>query len=263
MPKSVFVTGATDGTGFAIAERFAKEGYNVFITSRNGERAEQSAKKISDKYKVFAKGIGLAVGSEDLVKEVFEDIKKQGYSIDTLVLNAANLGINQDILTVDMKEFQSVFETNIFWNIMIVRQAALQMIEKKKGSVVFITSNTAYRAIPNRVAYAGSKGGILGMSRSLALDLGKYGIRFNCVLPGMIKTSRWREGGDIKKVLSNYTPIGDIAEFEDIANAAWYFGSDQSNNTTGAELIVDGGNSAQLYPIVPEERLAELARIKQ
>ena len=88
----------------------------------------------------------------------------------------------------------------------------------------------------------------------MALDLGKYGIRVNCVLPGMIKTTRWENNyNDCKNAPSNFTPIGDIASFEDIANAAWYLGSDQSRNTTGAELVVDGGNMIQLYPIIPEK----------
>ena len=93
------------------------------------------------------------------------------------------------------------------------------------------------------------------MMRALAFDLGKYKIRVNAVLPGMIKTDRWENNyNDCKNALSNFTPLGDIADFEDIANAVYYFGSDNSKNTTGAELTVDGGNMIQLYPIIPENR---------
>ena len=89
------------------------------------------------------------------------------------------------------------------------------------------------------------------MMCAMALDWGKYKIRVNAVLPGMIKTQHWLDNyNDCRNALSNFTSIGDIAEFEDIANAAWYLGSDQSRNTTGAELVVDGGNMIQLYPIV-------------
>jgi len=129
------------------------------------------------------------------------------------------------------------------------------MKEKGGGSIVFISSNTAYRAIPDRVAYTTSKSGILGLSRALALEWGKYGIRVNCVLPGMIKTERWYSNfNDCRNAPSNFTPLGDIAEFEDIANAVWYFGGDQSRNTTGAELVVDGGNMIQLYPLIPSDK---------
>ena len=89
---------------------------------------------------------------------------------------------------------------------------------------MFISSNTAYRAIPNRAAYSASKGGINSFSKALAVDLGKYGIRSNVVLPGTIKTQRWVEMGSKQIVNGTLTPIGDISGFEDIANAAWYLG---------------------------------------
>ena len=134
---------------------------------------------------------------------------------------------------------------------MMARNAAYQMKEKGSGTIVFITSNSALRVTENRCAYCSSKSAILAMSKSLAVDLGKYGIRSNCVLPGMIKTSRWHNNeNNVRNALANFTPIGDIAEFEDIANAVWYFATDASRNTTGAELVVDGGMLAQLTPNV-------------
>ena len=250
MNKSVFVTGAAYGTGFAIARRFAKEGYDVFLTSRDEKEAVEAAKKIEDEFGINAKGYGLISGSEEKVIEIFADTKNKGYLLDTLVLNAANLGIGTDVFTVKLEDFMDVFQVNLGWNFSIARQAAIQMKEKGKGSIVFISSNTAYRAIPDRCAYSASKGGIIALSKALAIDLGKFGIRVNCVVPGMIKTSRWYENENIRKAPSNYTPIGDIAEFDDIANGAWYLGSDEARNTTGAEIIIDGGNCAQLYPII-------------
>ena len=149
---------------------------------------------------------------------------------------------------MDIGDFQEVFETNLVWNFMIVRQAALRMKEGGGGAVVFISSNTAYRAIPNRAAYSASKGGINALSRALAVDLGKYGIRCNVILPGTIKTERWVQMGNKQIVNGTLTPLGDISDFEDIANACWFFGTDMSKNITGTELIIDGGMSCQLYP---------------
>lgn len=255
MKKSVFVTGATKGTGFAIAQRFAKEGYDVFIGSRSFENPQKAATALSEEHSVFSVGYSMKIYDEENVKSIFADIRSKGYLLDVLVLNAANLGISQNALTVEIKDFMEVLNTNIGWNFMLARQAALQMKEKGGGSIVFISSNTAYRAIPDRVAYGTSKSGILGMSRALGFDWGKYGIRVNCVLPGMIKTERWCNNyNNCRNVPSNFTPIGDIAEFEDIANAVWYFGSNESRNTTGAELVVDGGNMIQLYPVIPDNK---------
>lgn len=254
MNRAVFVTGGTVGSGLAIAERFAKEGYDVFITSRDGERAAQAAEGVAAKYGVFAKGYALDIRDEQRVIEVFNDIDSLDRFVETVVLNSADMGFGtdpvkgMDFFTVPVEEFQRVFETNLVWNFMIIRQAALRMREHHKGAIVFISSNTAYRAIPNRSAYSASKGGINAMSKAFAIDLGSYGIRSNVVLPGTIKTARWVQMGSKQVVNGTLTPIGDISDFEDIANAAWYLGSDESKNVTGTEITVDGGMSCQLYP---------------
>ena len=254
MNKTVFVTGGTYGTGFAIAEKFASEGCNVFVSGRDKEKVSSAATLLSEKYGIYAKGYQTAEFSQAEVISIFEAIKEDGHSVDTIVLNAANLGIGQNSLEVDIDEFMSVYNINVKWNFMMAREAAKMMKEKHKGEIVFITSNSALRVTENRCAYCSSKSAILAMSKSFAVDLGKYGIRSNCVLPGMIKTERWENNvNNCKYYLANYTPIEDIADFSDIANAVWYFASDASKNTTGAELVVDGGMLAQLTPNINRE----------
>lgn len=254
MTKSVFITGGCYGTGYAIAEKFAQEGYNIFVSGRDKDKADAAAKGISEKYRVYAKGYRTADFSQDEVCEIFADIEKNGFRVDSLVLNAANLGIGQDSLTVDIDDFMGVYKINVAWNFMMAREAAKQMKEAHKGTIVFITSNSALRVTENRCAYCSSKSAILAMSKSFAVDWGKYGIRSNCVLPGMIKTERWENNtNNCRYYLANYTPIEDIADFTDIANAVWYFASDVSKNTTGAELVVDGGMLAQLTPNIERE----------
>lgn len=254
MERAMFVTGGTVGSGLAIAERFAKEEYNIVITSRSGERAKETAKTITEKYGVKAFGYGLDIRNEERVKEIFSDMDSKNIFVETVCLNSADMGFGTDpakgmpMFECSIEEFQRVFETNLVWNFMIIRQAALRMKENNGGAIVFISSNTSYRAIPNRIAYSASKGGINAMSKALAVDLGKYRIRSNVVLPGTIKTQRWVEMGDSRIVDGSLTPIGDISDFEDIANAAWYLGSDLSKNVTGTEITVDGGMTCQLYP---------------
>ena len=249
MRKCVFVTGGTKNSGGGIVEKFAREGWDVFIGSRKEEEAVAFAQVISEKYGVNAFGYGMKVFDEADVNRIFDDIRSKGYLLDTLVCCAANLGIGQKFFEVEIDDFMDVINTNIGWNFMLCRAAAKQMKEKGKGSIVFINSNTAYRVVADRVAYSTSKSGMLGLARTLAFDLGVYGIRVNSVLPGMIKTDRWETNlNNCKNALSNNTPLGDIASFEDMANAAYFFGSDQSMNSTGAELTVDGGNMIQLVP---------------
>lgn len=265
MKKALFVTGGTVGTGLATAKRFAKEGYDVFITSRDGKRAESAAAEVAAEYGVFAKGYALDIRNEDRIKEIFADIDGSGRFVETVCLNSANMGFGNDptkgmdFFTSPIEDFLCVFETNLVWNYMIIRNAALRMKEHGKGAIVFVSSNTAYRAIHNRVAYSASKGGINAMSKAIAVDLGPYGIRSNVVLPGTIKTERWVSMGSKQIVNGSLTPIGDISDYEDIANAVWFLGSDESKNITGAEIIVDGGMSCQLYP----DRLTELIRKEQ
>lgn len=260
MKKAVFITGAQSGTGYGIAELFAKKGYDVFITSRRGADAQESAKKIADTYGVFAKGYECNIRNEQQIIDIFNDIDKTGRFVEALILNAANMGFypdnpaaGQDFFTVPVEDVRDVFETNLVWNFTIIRQAAIRMKEQGKGSVIFISSNTAYRAIPNRAAYSASKGGINAFAKALAVDLGQFGIRCNVVLPGTIKTERWVQMGSKQIVNGELTPIGDISDFEDLANACYFFATDMSKNITGTELIVDGGMSCQLYPQILNE----------
>ena len=260
--KTVFITGATVNTGYGVAQKFASEGWNVIITSRSQSGVDEAVAKLRAEYPtVEINGYGLELVLSDntvneaRIAEIFTDLDAKGVFVDCLVLNAANLGIRQQIFQNPLSDFINVINTNVTANYCLIETAARRMVEQKKeGSVVFVNSNTAYRSVPDRIAYSTSKSAQLGMMRAMALDLGKYGIRINAVLPGMIKTDRWQNNyNDCRNALSNYTPLGDIAEFADIADAVWYFAA-HARNTTGAELVVDGGNMIQLYPIVPEDK---------
>lgn len=255
--KTAFITGATVNTGYGIAEKFLSEGWRTVITSRKKEQLNGALASLGKRFghENVSGYVMNAVKDdnsidEELLDSVFRDLDAKGIDIDCLVLNAANLGIRQRIFENPLSDFINVINTNVVLNYAIVERAALRMKNKDGGSVVFINSNTAYRAIPDRIAYSTSKSAQLGMMRALALDLGRYRIRVNAVLPGMIKTDRWQNNyNDCKNAPSNYTPLGDIADFSDIADAVWYFAA-HASNTTGAELTVDGGNMIQLYPII-------------
>lgn len=255
--KTALITGACINTGVAIVEKFASEGYNVIFTGRKAEDVAEAEKTYRQKFpgvKILGYPIESLINDKDVNEEavtrMFEYIDEKGLFVNTLVLNAANQGIGLKMLENSLTDFIKVINTNVVWNYCICDHAAKRMKENGGGNIIFINSNTAYRAIPDRVAYIASKGGQLGMMRAMALDLGKYNIRVNAVLPGMIKTDRWDKNPEFyENVPSRFTPIGDVAVGADIADAAWYF-AENARNTTGAELIIDGGNNIQLYPIV-------------
>ena len=255
--KTALITGACINTGVAIVEKFAAEGYNVLFTGRNQEKVHAAEAQYRKKFPNVQR-FGYAIDSlldertvdEASVKEMFKDIDGKGLLVETLVLNAADQGLNMKIFESPLTDLMKVINTNVVWNFCLCEEAAKRMKDNGGGNIVFINSNTAYRAIPDRIAYVASKGGQLGLMRALALDLGKYNIRVNAVLPGMIKTDRWDKNPDFyATVPSRYTPIGDVAVGADIADAVFYFAA-HARNTTGAELTVDGGNTIQLYPII-------------
>ena len=250
MKNAVLITGAAAGTGLAIAERFAREGYAVFISSRRKEAAEEAAKGLRAKYGCSAFGVKLEPEADGDIDAAFQALEDSDCYLGALVLNAADLGLDMPMLTVDAEEWMRVISTNLGWNFRIVQRAARIMTEKG-GTVVFIGSNTSTRAIKNRSAYIASKGGINSLTKALAVELGEYGIRVNCVAAGSIKTVRWDAiSPEAQEAKKQRVPIGDIAEFEDIANAAWFLSSEASRNITGAILNVDGGADAQLFPNV-------------
>ena len=258
MNKTALITGACINTGVAIVEKFASEGYNVIFTGRSMEKVHAAEKIYREKFPTV-EIIGYHIDSlidertvdEKSIEAMFADIDRRGLFVETLVLNAADQGLGQKIFENPLTDFMKVINTNVVWNFCLSEHAAKRMKENGGGNIVFVNSNTAYRAIPDRIAYEASKGGQLGMMRGLALDLGKYNIRVNAVLPGMIRTDRWEKNPEFyASVPSRFTPIGDVAVGEDIADAVWYFAA-HARNTTGAELVVDGGNTIQLYPIIP------------
>ena len=258
MKKTALITGACINTGVAIVEKFASQGYDIVFTGRNPESVAAAQARYREKFPA-AQIRGFTVHSlnedgsvdEQGVKRLFHTLDDAGIFIETLVLNAADQGLGIKIFENEVNDFIRVLNTNVIWNYCLCEHAARRMKEQGGGNIVFVNSNTAYRAIPDRIAYVTSKGGQLGLMRALTLDLGKYGIRVNAVLPGMIRTDRWEKNPEFyAKVPSKYTPIGDVADGADIADAVYYFAA-HARNTTGAELVVDGGNTVQLYPIIP------------
>ena len=256
--NAALVTGAVINTGVAIVEKLAHEGRNVVFTGRDAGKVSAAEAKYREKFpNVTIIGYPLnsltpeGAADEAAVCRMFDALDQKDIFIDALVLNAAHLGLNQSFPDGPLSDFLDVLNTNVAWNYVLSREAAKRMKEKDGGSITFINSITAYRTVPNRTSYIASKGAQLGLMRSLAMDLGKYNIRVNAVLPGNIRTQRWLDNPEFYATNPGcFTPLGDVAEGADIADAVWYFVS-AARNTTGAELAVDGGNNIQMYPIMP------------
>jgi len=245
----LLVTGGTYGSGRAIAERFARDGYDIALTSRDHSRAKTAAAEISTAYGCRAAGFALDLGNEEETINLFNELDKEKLIPTAMVLNAANLGMDMDFFTASANDFMEVIRTNLLGTYLLCREAANRMRRQGQGAIVVVGSNTATRAIKNRCAYIASKGGLAALVKSMAVELGRCGIRVNCLVPGSIKSARWEaQTEEWREIRRRRSPLGDIADNTDIAEAAWYLGTDLSKSITGTELLLDSGVGAQLFP---------------
>lgn len=246
---TVFITGATKNTGYAIAEKFAGEGYDVAISSRSRESAKNAAAKIAEKYKVTAKGYALNLLSVENIREVFARIKEDFGRLDTFIANSADLGIGIDILSATEEQYDALMNTNVKGNYFACREAAMIMKEQSGGSIVIIGSVHCKSCVGGRSLYSISKGALSTLVRSMAVELGMYNIRANCLLAGAIRTDRWDGISEEEEARRRANwPLGIESDGVDIANGAFYLGSDLSRTVTGTDLVVDSGILASLLP---------------
>jgi NAD(P)-dependent dehydrogenase (short-subunit alcohol dehydrogenase family) len=235
------VTGSGKGIGAAIAERLAEEGADIVINDIDPKTAEGTAEKIRG---MGRRAIVLQadVSKFQPVQEMVEEATKQMGRIDILVNNA---GIFRDksILRMTEEDFDLVLAINLkgYWN--NIKAVVPGMRERKYGKIVNISSR-AYLGNPGQSNYSASKAGVVGLTRALGLELGKFNININAVAPGAVMTDLLKDAGQdaIDRMLAN-TPMGRIGEGRDIANAVLYFASDESSYVQGQTLLVCGGRS--------------------
>lgn len=241
MNKVAFVTGGVRNSGLAIAEKFAQEGYDICITSRNYNDAAAKAAELAEKYNIDAVGYGLDLEDPADISRVFTDVNAHFGRLDALVCNSANLGIGQTVLSITPDEFDSVMNVNIRGTFFCCQEAA-KLMEKSGGAIVLIGSVHYKAAVRGRVGYAISKGAVASMVHNLAFELAEYGIRVNHLIPGAIRTDRWDGISDEEAARRRANwPLGVESTGEDIASAVYFLASEQAKTITGAELAVDSG----------------------
>ena len=250
--KVVLITGGSRNTGLDLVEKFAREGAKVFMCGSTEASTANGAKAL------IARGLdGIVSQPCDIsdatqVKALMDTIEREAGRLDVLVNNAANQGLGHGgPLEMKPEMFYDVFKTNVVGGFQVTQAACNRFFMKQdsRGTVVFLSSNTAMRAIRNRTAYCASKGAINSMVRALALDLAPLGIRVNCCAPGYIYTERWDTLDPAKAAWRRLNcPLRKEAKGSDIANVVAFLASDDSANMTGEIVTCDAGCSCQHMP---------------
>lgn len=243
------ITGATQYTGFATAKLFAGRGYDVCVTSRGYEKARDAARRIKEEEPeadIFP--IQMDPANVKETGEAFRAVKEAFGRLDVFVANACAACRFMNILNTTEEQFDEILSANLKGYFFGTQAAAKLMIETKiKGSIVLIGSVHSRGALPNRIPYAISKGGIEVLARNSAYELGKYGIRVNCLIAGAIVNDKFLEQTEKEKEKRRANwPLGRESYPEDMAKSAYFLASSEASTITGTGLVVDSGVTACL-----------------
>ncbi len=239
--KTAIVTGGSRGIGKGIVETFAKQGANVAFTySSSATAADEIVASLADTgviVKAYQSNAASFDDAQELVKKITEDFP----SIDVLINNA---GITKDnlLMRISEEDFDKVIEVNLKSVFNMTKAVQRTMLKQRQGSIINMSSVVGVKGNAGQTNYAASKAGIIGFSKSVALELGSRSIRCNVVAPGFIETEMTAKLDD--KVVEGWRagiPLKRGGSPEDIANACVYLGSDLSTYVTGQVLNVDGG----------------------
>lgn len=235
--RKVLLTGASGGIGNSILRLFVKSGATVAASGSNLEKLNE----ICSEFKHKAIPIQCNLSNEGEANTLVEKAVSILGGLDILVCNA---GLNKDGLSMRMKDndWIDVIEVNLTATFRLNREAIKEMIKKKFGRIINMSSVVAYTGNPGQANYAASKGGIISMSKSLALEVAKRGITVNCVAPGFIDTPMTKKLSDkIKDEILNHVPMGFMGEPEDVAAGVLYLASNEAKYVTGTTLHINGG----------------------
>jgi len=242
--KVAIITGGTFGIGESTALLFAKEGAKVVIAARNAEKGESVVSQIKEQGgdAIFVKtDVANEQDVQNLVKETVDTFGK----LDVLFANAG-VGAGGDIHETTMEDWNRLISIDLTGVFLCSKFAIPAMIKNGGGSIINCASILGHVGHPSVSAYAAAKGGVVNMTRSAAVTYASKGIRVNAVCPGYIDTPMTSGlSEEMKKYLITKHPIGRLGTPEEIATAVLFLASDDSSFVTGANLLVDGGYTAQ------------------
>ena len=234
--KKILITGASGGIGNELVSKFICLGGNVMGTGTSTEKLDKLKKKHSAiKVKKFD------ISDHSRIEEFIENVNLELEGLDILINNA---GTNADNLSLRMKddEWKKVIDVNLTSTFLLSKYAIKKMLKNKFGRIVNITSVVGHTGNLGQSNYAASKAGIIGMSKSFAIEYAKKNITINCVSPGFIISNMTMNIAEkVKLYLTSRIPMGKLGTGEDVSNCVAFLSSDQASYITGETMHVNGG----------------------
>ena len=234
--KKVLITGATGGIGYNLVKKFHEQGSIVLATGTNENKLSQLKKEFKE---IKIKSFKLDQHSE--IENFIDSCHSELGGIDVLINNA---GITLDNISIRLSDvnWKKVIDINLNSTFLMCKHTIKKMLKNKSGKIINITSIVAHTGNLGQANYAASKAGIIGFSKSLAIEYAKKNININCISPGFIKTEMTDKiNEEFKKILISKIPSGDLGKGEDVAHCAVFLGSEMSDYITGETIHVNGG----------------------
>jgi gluconate 5-dehydrogenase len=238
--KTALITGGSSGLGYAMAKTFAENGAKVIITGRNAELLEKAKITLGENVSCEANDVSDLKATPEFV----EMLETKYGPIDILVNNAGK-HCKKPTHELTDEELRQVFDVNLFGVFALTREVGKRMVERKRGTVILVSSMSALFSLGKVAAYASSKASLKGLMLDLVAEYGNSGVRINIIAPGFIETPMFKiatqnDASRLQKIMGRI-PMGRLGQPEDISSVALFFASDASRYVTGTLLPVDGG----------------------
>ena len=238
--KTAFITGGSGGIGSATAIKFAKEGFNVATTFLTGD--VEKLKKECESFGVEFDAYKMDLRDEVSVRQTFDKVFKRFDYIDAVVCNAGKADKEMLFSDVETENIDELLNTNLRGTILCNQEAFKRFIKQKHGSIVNVTSIFGINGGPCEAVYSATKGGIIGLTKAVAMEGAPYKIRVNAVAPGYIDTKMTAHFTDEEKAHAvSATPLSRIGQGDDVAETIFFLASDKASFITGEVVTVSGG----------------------
>jgi NAD(P)-dependent dehydrogenase (short-subunit alcohol dehydrogenase family) len=249
--KVAIVTGSGRGIGAAIARGFAREGASVALVSRTKAQLEEQAERIQDIAEIKPLIVQADIGEADDIEKLVETVISEYGKIDILA-NCAGITMVSPSESLSLENWHKCLKINLDGTFLCCQKVGQHMIKRGGGGkIINITSIVAHAAIPERAAYAASKGGVMQLTQNLAVEWARYNIQVNAISPGFIRTEIVQDlidrGVHKPDKMIARIPAGRMGEVDDVVGPAVFLASQEADYVTGVVLKVDGGWLANGY----------------